>query len=177
MIFQPNAKLYLEIAVGLLESRYFEPIVFCHDDFGYNENQYREITIALFNVHMFLDACGVCVSLRVDKSLNALEFSNNIIIDGPDDIDYACSYTVDEIDYSNMDINEAKIPSGICEQDFLLIKLYLLLKSGSAINKKTIEKLFGKKLSDSNIRTIRKQIEDISEYKIIKRKDNSYELR
>ena len=82
-----------------------------------------------------------------------------------------------EIDFTDLNIQNATTPEGCKDEDFALVKIYLLLKTGAALSRRAIEVLLDKRLSDSEMITIRKRIENITGKKVIKRNDNSYEMR
>ena len=76
-----------------------------------------------------------------------------------------------------VDVMKSETPNGCIEEEFGLVKLYLLFKTGAALNKQSVERVLNHKMSDTEMKTIRNSIEKICNRKLTKRKDNSYEMR
>lgn len=100
-----------------------------------------------------------------------------LIMLGSDFSDRIICFKLVRADFSDLNIADVKEPGDYDFCDFLLVKLYLIWKTGAALNKKAVEKVIQKNLRSSEMVDIRKKFESITGNKIIKRKDNSYEMR
>ena len=172
-----GAKTYLEFAVHLLEQSFFNPIVFCHDRYWYDRKRYAQVMIGFINLLSFLYSCGVTIDtdLLQPSDIEA-ELYKHIMRDTDFSEEIRC-YKLLESDFTNFNMYDVCIPENCFEEDFILVKLYLLLRTGVALNKKSIENVVKRQCSVSEILTLRKQLENITVRKIMKRKDNSYEMR
>ena len=172
-----GAKTFLEFAVHLLELEYFNPIVFCHDKEWFEKKRYAQVVIGFINLLSFLYSCRVVIETEVlDASDIDVELYKNIMRDEDLASTIQC-YELKEVDFSDFTLHDARIPENCAESDFYLVKLYLQLRSGSALSKKAIENVTGRQFSDSEMLNLRKQLENMTGRSIIKRKDNSYEMR
>lgn len=170
-------KQYLEIAVHILEIGYFNPIVFCHDNFWFDRIRHAQFAIGFINIITFLYSCGVTIETNmIEPSDIEAELYRGIMND--DDLTgmIRC-YEILEMDFTSFSLQDSEVPANCTKEDFALVKLYLVFRAGSALNKKAIENITNKKYTDSGMLTLRKQMENITGRKIIKRKDNSYEMR
>lgn len=173
-----GGKTFLEFAVHLIEYGYFNPVVFSHDGFEFDRTKYAHVMIGFINLLSFLDTCGITLDTEVfapDENEAVLYKSIMPNDDGPSEI--IKHYVLLEIDFTDLNIQNATTPEGCKDEDFALVKIYLLLKTGAALSRRAIEVLLDKRLSDSEMITIRKRIENITGKKVIKRNDNSYEMR
>ena len=172
-----GAKTFLEFAVHLLELEYFNPIVFCHDNRWFNKKRYAQIVIGFINLLSFLYSCRVMIETEVlVPSEIDVELYKKIMRDEDMASRIQC-YELREVDFSDFTLQDARIPENCDESDFYLVMLYLQFRSGSALSKKTIENVSGRHFTDSEMLILRKQLENITGRSIIKRKDNSYEMR
>ena len=172
-----GAKQYLEFAVHILEIGYFNPVVFCHDNFWFDRIRHAQVAIGFINLISFLYSCGVTIETNMmEPSEIEAELYRRIMKDADLTGEVRC-YELLEIDFTAFSLQDSKIPENCSDEDFVLVKLYLVLRTGSALNKRAIENITNKKYTDSGMLTLRKQIESITGRKIIKRKDNSYEMR
>lgn len=172
-----GGKHYLEFAVHILESGYFNPVVFCHDNFWFDRRRHAQVAIGFINLISFLYSCGVTVETKMmEVSEIEEELYRSIMKDGDQTRAIMCHELL-EVDFTSFSLRDSKTPENCKDEDFTLLKLYLMLRTGSALNKKAIEAITNKKYTDSGMLTLRKQIENITGRKIIKRKDNSYEMR
>lgn len=170
-------KQYLEFAVHILEIGYFNPVVFCHDNFWFDRSRHAQVAIGFINLISFLYSCGVTIETNLmEPSEIEAELYRGIMKDADLSGIVRC-YELLEMDFASFSLRDSKIPEKCTKEDFALVKLYLMLRTGSALNKKAIEAITNKKYTDSGMLTLRKQIESITGRKIIKRKDNSYEMR
>lgn len=94
-----------------------------------------------------------------------------------DSTDMIQCYRLLEIDFTNFNMSNAKVLENCKDDDFSLVKIYLQLRAGTAMNKRAIENLSKRRYTDSEMITLRKQIENISGKTLVKRKDNAYEMR
>lgn len=169
-------KTFLEFTVHLLELEYFNPIVFSHDSFWFSRSKYAKVMIAFINLLSFLYSCGITIETEIEEPSDIeIEFYRNIMKDS-DMTDGIVCYGLVEIDFTNLNLQNAEIPDNCDEMVFNLVKIYLSLKTGAALSRKAIENILHRQIIDVEMRTIRKQIENITGRKIIKRKDNSYEM-
>lgn len=172
-----GAKQYLEFAVHILEMGYFNPIVFCHDNFWFDRNRHAQVAIGFINLLSFLYSSGVTIEISImEPSEIEEELYRGIMKDGDLTGAVRC-YELLEMDFTLFSLQDSKIPENCTNEDFTLVKMYLVLRVGSALNKRAIENITKKKYTDSGMLTLRKQIENITGRKIVKRKDNSYEMR
>lgn len=172
-----GAKQYLEFAVHILEIGYFNPVVFCHDNFWFDRNRHAQVAIGFINLISFLYSCGVTIeTTMMEPSEIEAELYRGIMRDGDIPGTIRC-YELLEMDFTSFSLLDSEIPKNCTNEDFALVKLYLVLRSGSALNKRAIENITKKKYTDSGMLTLRKQMENITGRKIAKRKDNSYEMR
>lgn len=172
-----GAKTYLEFAVHLLEHGYFNPIVFCHDSFWFDKSRYAQVSIGFINLLSFLYSCGV--TLDTETSLpndEEAELYRNIMRDEDLSSGIYC-YDLLEMDFTEFNLGQASVPENCDDKNFALVKVYLQMRTGAALNKKAIENITGRKFSDSEMLTLRKQLENITGRNIVKRDDNSYEMR
>lgn len=170
-------KEYLEYTVMLFEQEVFFPIAFAHDDFWFSNKRYAQVIIGFTNLIFFLDSCGITIETEI---IEPSELQQEIYANVMNGIDYSQnvkSYELHSLDCSSLNFENAVIPENCCEEDFSLVKLYLVLRTGAALNKAAFERIMNKKLTDSSTLTIRRTISGITGKKLIKRKDNSYELR
>lgn len=172
-----GANTFLEFAVHLLELEYFNPIVFCHDNRWFNKKRYAQIVIGFINLLSFLYSCRVMIETEVlSPSEVDVELYKKIMRDEDMASRIQC-YELREVDFSDFTLHDARIPENCDESDFYLVMLYLQFRSGSALSKKTIENVSGRHFTDSEMLILRKRLENITGRSIIKRKDNSYEMR
>ena len=172
-----SAKLYLEFAVHLLELGFFESSVFCHDNFWFDVKKYTQVTMGFLNLLLYLDSCGMRIETSIcDNSEIVKELFGNIMRDS-DKSEIVTCYELHDVDLSNLNMDKAVVPQNCIEDDFSLVRLYLTLKTGAALNKKAIENILHEELTDAKMLTLRKQLQDITGHKINKRNDNSYEMR
>ena len=172
-----SAKLYLEFTVHLIEFGFFESIVFCHDYMWFDPKKYAHVTSGFLNLLMYLDSCGIRVETDVDEAPAMVKELYRGIMRDSDRADMVVCYELRNIDFTNMNTENAVIPGNCTEEDFSLVKLYLILKTGAALNKKAIENIVGRKFTDSGMLALRKRLQVITGHKIEKRDDNSYEMR
>lgn len=171
-----SEKTYLEMAVHILDLEYFNPLVFSHDGYWFEIKKYAQVSIAFLNLLGYFDSIGV----RLETEQAALTEDEETL--------YSCivhecgyekgivSYELQATDFSEMNIAVAIIPDGCSETDFSWVKIYLILKTGAALNKKAIENILGRTLTDSEMLNFKKNLEKATGRPIIKREDNSYEL-
>ena len=155
-----NAKSFLEFAVHLLESGYFNPIVFCHDRLWFDAKRYPQVMIGFINLLSYLYSCGLTIETTVSEPNDFETMLYRNIMRDKDITDIIRSYELTDVDFLSLDLKNAKVPENCEEDDFTLVKLYLVLRSGAALNRKSIESLIGRNLTD-----------------MFKRNDNSYEMR
>ena len=172
-----SAKLYLEFAVHLIELGFFESIVFCHDNVWFDSKKYAQVTFGFLNLLMYLDSCGIRVETNVDEAPDTVKALYSGIMRDSDRPDMVVCYELCDIDFTNMNTENAVIPDNCTGEDFSLVKLYLILKTGAALNKKAIENIVGRNFTDSGMLALRKRLEIITGHEIKKRDDNSYEMR
>jgi len=172
-----TAKEYLEYTVMLFEQDSFFPVVFAHDDFWFSYNRYAQVIIGFTNLLFFLDSCGITVETEImEPSELQVEIYANVMKD-VDHSQIVKSYELRDVDCSALDFENIKIPENCQAEDFSLVKVYLILRTGAALNKAAFERIMNKKLTDSSMLTIRRTITNITGKELVKRKDNSYELR
>lgn len=177
----PNNKIsaenLLEFSVHFLEDKYFNPIVFCHDKTWFDEQRFSQVIISFVNLLRYFDLCGITVETEIIAPTDMQKELYRHIMLGSDFSDRIICFKLVRADFSDLNIADVKEPGdyGFC--DFLLVKLYLIWKTGAALNKKVVEKVIQKNLRSSEMVDIRKKFESITGNKIIKRKDNSYEMR
>jgi hypothetical protein len=172
-----DEKSFLEFTVHLLEFGFFNPVVFCHDNFWFDKKKYSQTMIGFINVLSFLYSCGIIIETKIMEPVEIeSDLYSKIMLD-TDHTEVIKCYELIEVDFSDMNVDAAQIPDNCKEENFILVKLYLIFRTGAALNKKAIENIFNKKLSDSEMLFIRKQLAIITGRKIIKLKDNSYEMR
>lgn len=172
-----TAKEYLEYTVMLYEQESFFPIVYAHDDFWFNNERYAQVIIGFTNLLFFLNSCGILIETRISVPSDSLQTIYASIMKNADHSATVRDYDLLNVDWSSLNIENAVIPENCREEDFSLVKLYLLLRTGAALNKVAVEKVVKKKLTDSSMLTIRRTISKITGNELVKRKDNSYELR
>lgn len=170
-------KTFLEFTVHLLEYEYFNPVVFCHDGFWFNHQRYAEIMVGFFNLLSFLYSCGITIETEL---MEPDDIQTTLYQQIMRDSDYSAeinSYVLRGLDLTSMDVLNAKVPDTCKREDFAFVEAYLLLKAGSAISRQSVERIFGTKLTDAEMLIIRKRLSSITGKEIVKRKDNSYEMR
>ena len=172
-----GAKAYLEFAVHLIEIGYFNPIVFCHDNFWFDRNRHAQVMIGFINLLTFLYTCGITIDTELIEPCDCEKELYRGIMCDEDLTGIIKCYVLSEIDFTEFSLRNASVPDGCREDDFILCKLYLQLKAGTALNRKAIERIAGRRYTDSEMITLRKQLQRITGKKIIKREDNSYEMR
>lgn len=175
--YKSDAKTFLELTIHLLELKTFNPIVFCHDNCCFDKEKYHRLMLDFFKLLSFLDECGLIIETTIVELSDVEKYIYSLIMN---DIDYVGNikvYVLNEYDYSFLNISNNTAQEGYTEDDFYLVKIYLYLKTGVAINRKIVERIVGHSLSDAQMRTVRKQLETISCHSVVKRKDNSYEMR
>lgn len=170
-------KTYLEFIVHLLETDYFNPIVFCHDNYRFDRKRYAEVMIGFINLMSFLSSCGIMVETEVEELTDVETYIYRNIMGEKDSTDMIQCYRLLEIDFTNFNMSNAKVLENCKDDDFSLVKIYLQLRAGTAMNKRAIENLSKRRYTDSEMITLRKQIENISGKTLVKRKDNAYEMR
>ena len=175
--YKIGEKTNLEFVVHLLDIGYFNPVVFSHDGFWFDKNRYAKVVIGFMNLLTFLYSCGITIDteVHVPTDIEAELYKGILREDNHTDI-IKC-YILTEIDFTSFNLAGAIIPDNCDEEDYSLIKLYLQLRTGAALNKKAIENTLRKKLTDAEMHTIRRQLESITGKEMVKRKDNSYEMR
>ena len=161
----------------LLEDEYFNPIVFCHDSTQFDRSRYIQIVIGFINLLSFLYSCKVTVDTEIEEPGELELFLYKRIMQNEEDAKGIRYYKLQEIDFTGFDIETARVPDNCEDKDFALVKIYLSMRSGTALNKKAMERLTNRKYTDSEMLTLRKQLMIITGREIIKRKDNSYEMR
>lgn len=172
-----RATTLLEFAVHLLDLGYFNPVVFSHDNLWFDRRRYSQVMIGFLNLLSFLDSCGVLVETDLlEPSEVETEVYRRIMRDEDQVIIIRC-YELHEMDFTGLNIENAVIPENCEDIDFALVKIYLLLKTGAALNKKAVEAVFNQKLTDTEMLTVRRQLAAITGRDIVKRNDNSYEMR
>lgn len=171
-----GAQTYLEFSVHLLELNYFNPIVFCHDKSEFSKKRYAQVIASFLDLLSFLDSCGIIltVNLKEESDVENELFSN--IIDSTNSIGIV-SYELQEADFTNMNIFGATVPQHCVDDDFSLVKIYLLMRTGSSLTKRSFEQVMKRKLGDSDVQTLRKQLAAATGRIVEKRVDNSYEMR
>lgn len=172
-----GAKMYLEFAVHLLELDYFNPVVFCHDSFWLEREQYARTVIGFTNLLSFLYSCGLTLETDLLYPTDEETELYRHIVKDEDSLPLIRCYELLEIDYTGFNIEESTVPNDCEAEDFSLVKVYLLLKTGAAINRRSLENVLERRITDSEAMTIRRQLENMTGRKLIKRKDNSYEMR
>ena len=172
-----GAKQYLEFTVHILELGYFNPVVFCHDKGWFDRTRHAQVAIGFVYLLSFFYSCGITIETKMSEPCEIESELYRGIMRDEDLTDVIRTYELMEIDFTSFDLQDSVIPENCTDEDFALVKMYLLLRTGIAMNKRVIEKVTNKKYSDSGMMTLRKQIEGITGRKIIKRKDNSYEMR
>lgn len=172
-----GAKTYLEFTVHLLDNGYFNPVVFCHDNFWFDRKRYAQVLIGFINLLSFLYSCGITLDTEITEPADIeAELYRNIMRDGDISEQIQC-YELLETDFTGFSLEAYDIPENCEDEDFYLVRLYLQMRTGAALDKKAIEKIAKKKFTDAQMVTLRKQLEDITGRKVLKRKDNSYEMR
>ncbi len=171
-----GAKSFLEFTIHLLEIGYFNPVVFCHDRLWFDKAHHAQVMIGFINLLSYLYSCGVTIETRVCEPTEIeAELYSNIMRDENLSGSIRC-YELLEMDLFGLDLQRARVPENCEEEDFAFVKLYLMLRTGAALNRKALENLFGKKFTDMEMLTLRKQFTQITGKEMIKRKDNSYEM-
>lgn len=170
-----SEKTYLEMAVHILDLEYFNPLVFSHDGYWFEIKKYAQISIAFLNLLVYFDSIGIRVETEQAALTEDEETLYSCIIHERGYEKNIVSYELRAIDFSEMNIATAIIPDGCSETDFSWVKIYLILKTGAALNKKAIENILGRNLTDSEMLTFKKNLEKATGRCIIKREDNSYE--
>ena len=125
---------------------------------------------------IFIDSCGIGIQTSYYEISPEVKHLYKMVNMNENARMYFFNYCIDNIDYINFDINKCIYPDGTNEKDYKLVKLYLCLKTGAALNKKAIEHCIGETLTDAKMITLKKVFEDEINCKLNKRKDNSYEL-
>ena len=172
-----SSKMFLEFTVHILEYGYFNPIVFCHDNYCFDRQKYAHVSIGFLNLLLFLDSAGVLLDARHAEISDAEEILyKNILCEERYAKSIIC-YELESADFSNLNIANAVTPEGCHDEDFSLVKLYLQMRTGASLNKKAIENVLHQELSDSGLLTVRRNLEAITGHEIVKRDDNSYEMR
>ena len=170
-------KDYLEFAVHLLELGYFDPVVFSHDHFWFDRNRYAQVMIGFVNLLSFFYSCGVTVDTEVLEPCELETVIYGEIMRDGDMTDIIKCYELSEIDFTCFDLQNARVPQACRADDFDFVKIYLRLRTGAALNKRALENMLGKSLSDAEMLSFRRQLQDASGKDIVKRDDNSYEMR
>lgn len=171
-----SSKTYLEFTVHLLELDYFNPVVFCHDGYGFSRKKYALVIAGFLDLLSFLDSCGITLVTNMEEANDVENEIYSHIMDVENNTDIVL-FELTEADFTNMNISSAVVPENCTEDDFSLVKLYLLLRTGTALNKRSFEVILKRELSDSDIQTIRRQLANVTCRRIEKRRDNSYEMR
>ena len=168
---------FLEFVVHLFEYEYFNPVVFCHDEFWFNHQRYAEIMLGFFNLLSFLFSCGITIEM---EPVEPDDIQTTLYQQIMRDSDYSTgikSYVLRSLDLTCLNVQNAKVPDTCGAEDFAYVVMYLLLKTGSALSRRSVERIFGNRITDTEMITIRKRLSDITGREILKRKDNSYEMR
>ena len=169
--------LYLEFAVHLLDLGYFNPVVFSHDKGWFNREQYAQVVIGFTNLLSFLYSCGLTIDTEVQKPDDVEAELYRAIMRDEDLSGLIRCYILHEVDFTDLNMENASVPDSCKDADFALVRTYLLLRAGAALTRKSMESIFQKRLTDSEATTIRKQLRVISNREIRRRKDNSFEMR
>lgn len=172
-----NGKAYLEFAVHLLDQGCFSPMVFSHDNGWFDRKKYAQVVIGFTNLLLFLDSCGITIETEViDADEIEAELYRQIMRD-EDLTGMVKSYELRDADFTDYSMESAVIPEKCTAADFGLVKAYLQLRAGAALNRSAFEKIFDRRFTDSEAMTIRKQLSIISGREIVRRRDNSFEMR
>ena len=171
-----GAKSFLEFTVHLLEIGYFNPVVFFFFCLWFDKVRYAQVMLGFINLLSYLYSCGVTIETRVCEptEMEACLYSN--IMRDEDLSDGIRCYELLEMDLLSLNLQSTGVPGNCKEEDFIFVKLYLMLRTGAALNRKAIESLLGKKMTDMEMLMLRKQFMRITGREMIKRKDNSYEM-
>lgn len=171
-----GSRAYLEFTVHLLDMGCFNPIVFSHDNYWFDRKRYARVIAGFLKLLSFLDSCGIWIETEVHTAGNIEDIIYKHTMTEANHI-RVVSYELQEIDFSCFSLEKAQIPSGCAEDDFSLVRLYLALRTGAALNKTAIERMLKRELTDAEMLTLRRQLTTITDRRIVKRKDNSYEMR
>ncbi len=172
-----SPKTYLEFAVSLLELGFFNPLVFSHENGWFDSKRYSQVVIGFINLISFLYSCGITLDTETYTPAEVeSELYRNIMRDA-DLSESIISYELLESDFATFDLQSAEIPDKCTEDDFVLVKIYLCLKTGAVLNRKSVEQIANRRFTDAGMLTLRKQLENITGKEISKRSDNSYEMR
>ncbi|MBQ3704573.1 MAG: hypothetical protein II885_17750 [Oscillospiraceae bacterium] len=172
-----NGKAYLEFAVHLLDQGCFSPMVFSHDNGWFDRKKYAQVVIGFTNLLLFLDSCGITIETEVIVADEMEAELYRQIMRDEDLSGIIKSYELTNVDFTDYNMENAVIPEMCTAADFGLVKAYLQLKAGAALNRSAFEKIFDRRFTDSETMSIRKQLSTISCREIVRRHDNSYEMR
>ena len=172
-----GSKTYLEFAVLILDSGFFNPVVYSHDSGWFDKKRYSQVVIGFINLLSFFYSCGITLDTEAYAPVDEeIELYRNIMRDEDMSESIVC-YELLESDFTGLSIQNASVPENCTEADFALVKIYLYLRTGAALSRKSVENILGDRLTDSEMIVLRKQLENITGRKLKKRKDNSYEMR
>ena len=127
--------------------------------------------------HFYISIHRIMVETEVEELTDVETYIYRNIMGEKDSTDMIQCYRLLEIDFTNFNMSNAKVLENCKDDDFSLVKIYLQLRAGTAMNKRAIENLSKRRYTDSEMITLRKQIENISGKTLVKRKDNAYEMR
>ena len=133
--------------------------------------------ISFVNLLSFLYSCGITLDTDVVEPCDLETVLYGGIMRDGDLTDFVKCYELNEIDFTCFDLQNARVPQACHADDFDFVKIYLRLRTGAALNKRALGNMLGKSLSDAEMLSFRRQLQDASGKDIVKRDDNSYEMR